>query len=156
MFRFEPHHPYRVVDFDAHPWPQVLDIRDCGLSDAACWCIVRGIIRHKNIQSVDLHGNHPGSLQCAQSFFFPLTCFVVKCAGSRFAVALQHLKGHHYPLQCFSGAFELDSDWLNLVGVPLQQKHANTGGYERPPLPIDCDLLRMTSSLPSDDSNYNL
>ena len=85
-----------------------------------------------------------------------LTRFVFKYTGFRFAVALQHLQGHHYPLQTFSGAFELDSDWLNLVGVPLHQKHANPSGYERPPLPIDCDVLRMTLSLPSDDSNYNL
>jgi len=90
------------------------------------------------------------------SGMYPSYTLCFKHTGFRFAVALQHLQGHHYPLQTFSGSFELDSDWLNLVGVPLHQKHANPSGYERPPLPIDCDVLRMTLSLPSDDSNYNL
>jgi hypothetical protein len=78
------------------------------------------------------------------------------CQGSRFAVALLHLFGKCYPLQSFSGAFQFDSDWLKLVGAPQQPTHAITDGYKRPSLPIDCDVLRMTMSLPPDDSNYDL
>jgi hypothetical protein len=81
---------------------------------------------------------------------------MTKCAGSRFAVAFLHLHGNHYPLQTFSGTFQLEPDWLNLVGLPFQQLQPNPGASVRPHLPIDIDVLRMTSMLPSDDSDYNL
>jgi hypothetical protein len=139
-----------VVRPEAHAWLQVLDTKDCGLNDAACWCVLRGIVRHDRIQSIDLRGNYPG-----KSHFKAMLMASRHRAGTRFAVAFLHLLGKNYPLQSFLGRFLLEPDWLSSVG---RQTHPRTSsdGYVRPSLPIDCDLLRMTMILPPDDANYDL